>query len=145
MIDSFLQNDAMMSIEDIKSTLSKVGISSFHIAAYLRKLGRFLSSSFESLCDEQVRFVSSLESIRENDVPPTTFEEEIAKANWFLPHDSYIKLCIDVACIADYVVSISDEYSERFAQSIIKAVKDQFLLPLQKENKGLALVYLANQ
>lgn len=145
MVEPFLREDAMSSVEEIKATLSSLGISTLHITSFLRRIANALSKSFSSLNDEQVRFISLLEKHLSCDVPSTTFEEEVARANWFIQNDSYIKLCACVACIADYVIAASEEYSERLSKEIIKSVKDQVLLPLQKENKGLALVYLANQ
>ena len=145
MVEPFLREDAMSSVEEIKATLSSLGISAFHISAFMRRIAKALSKSFPALNDEQVRFSSLLEKHLSCDVPPTTFEEEVAKANWFIQSDSYIKLCTDVGCIADYIIAASEDYSERLSKEIVRSVKEQVLLPLQKENKGLALVYLANR
>ncbi len=143
MSESFLKNDAFISVDEIKRTLSSVGISSFYIRDYLYRLGSFLSGSFTSINDEQSLFLSGL-MVRDFGMQPkATFNDEVKRANWFIPEDSYIKLSMAVSCIVDYITAISVDYCERVSKEIIRLTKEAFLLPLQKENKGLTLVYLA--
>ena len=142
---SFLKTDAQASIESIKRVLKGIDISPFYIAEFLRSIGKFLSNRLESLCDEQVQFISYLESQREKDVPTTTFHEEVARANWFIQKDCYTQLSASVACIADYVISCAPDYCERLSKEVVKDTKEAILTPLLKENKGLALVYLVNR
>ena len=142
MSESFLKNDAFLSIEEIKQTLSSIGISSFYVRDLLYRLGSFLSRSYTAVNDEQNLFISQLMVRDFGSQPQSTFNDEIKRANWFIPHDSYIKLSMAISNIVDYVTSISSDYCERVSKEIIRQTKETFLLPLQKENKGLSLVYL---
>lgn len=142
MSESFLKNDAFLSIEEIKQTLSSIGISSFYVRDLLYRLGSFLSRSYTAVNDEQNLFISQLMIRDFGSQPQSTFNDEIKRANWFIPHDSYIKLSMAISNIVDYVTSISSDYCERVSKEIIRRTKETFLLPLQKENKGLSLVYL---
>lgn len=142
MSESFLKNDAFLSIEEIKQTLSSIGISSFYVRDLLYRLGSFLSRSYTAVNDEQNLFISQLMVRDFGSQPQSTFNDEIKRANWFIPHDSYIKLSMAISNIVDYVTSISSDYCERVSKEIIRRTKETFLLPLQKENKGLSLVYL---
>jgi len=140
----FLEKDALSSLEEIKNTFLDLGVSPFHISTFFRKLGLFFTSRLENLTEEQTSFISNFDKYKCNDVPSATFEEEIKTANWFLPKDSYIRLSIHLACVADYLIASSANYCERMSKQIVIETKETFLLPMQKENKGLALIYLAS-
>ena len=142
---SFLYEDAVASVEEIIRVFDHLGISPCYTYQTLNQLSAFFYSRFERLNKEQRDFLATYCNNALDQPSKVPFRVELERADFFLPDDSYIRLSTAFSCIVDYFASVSDEYCERQSQEIVQAVKDVFLLKMQKENKGLSLVYLARR
>lgn len=143
--NSFLYEDAVSSVQEIITVFDRLGISPCYAYQTLNQLSTFFNSRFESLNQEQKDFLATYCNNALNQPSKVPFRVELEQANFFIPDDAYIRLSSAFSCIVDYFSSISSEYSEKQARELIQGVKDMFLLKMQKENKGLSLVYLARR
>ena len=145
MSKEFLKNDAIDAVEAIKTVFARLGISKYYIAQTLNQLGSFLLSKVDKVNEIHRDFVASHLSIATDIPAKTPFRIELANAEFFLPDDAYIRLSVAFSNIVDYFASVADDYSERQSRDLVRSTKDLFLLQMQKENKGLSLVYLARR
>ena len=143
MSEQFLFDDAVASLEQFKTTYEHLGISRCYALQTLNQLGAFLRSYLPAINEAQATFIQNYLCLPVGPMPKVPYSYQIETAEFFLPDDAYIRLNVALGCIVDYLSSIDGSYSETFSKNIVRAAKETFLLPMQKENKGLSLVYRA--
>lgn len=145
MNQSFLLEDAVASVQKIEDTFAVLGISPCYAYQTLNQFGSFLNSHIGHFNEEQNSFISTYLSRKVGPMSKISFRHEVEAANFFLPNDAYIALSVAIANIVDYIISLSPDYSEDLAKYLVREAKNIFLAHMQRENKGLALVYTTNR
>ena len=144
MDSNLLLIDAKASLTKLENLFLQLHLSRCYLKKMLLNLSIFFHEKLGKTNSDQDSFFRNCLNLADGESPNLSFEDEIKKADWFIPYDNYLVLSDALHCISDYILALSDQYSEYFSKDILKEMREKFLLPVQKENKGLSLVYLAN-